>query len=138
MSLRELVLAWQAQDKKCSDVFNATLAEINRLLDSVGGFATTSADKDGFCRDYIRFYEPTFGGGVCRTGDDPGGQHAGKVAPYEPEVGDKCFALDRAWREEAYKLTAAINAVRAYIEKVGGGKEPEHVALALIKDDEEH
>ena len=157
-SLRELVAAWEAQGTKCAQAFDAARDGINRELDAVGGYATTSpeyADKDGktyesgkgYCRDFFRQAD-SFGGGVAVVGEDAGGAHAGKLTPYLPEVGDRCFALEQAWRKEAMALTATVDAVREHIANVSGikmdagtvaalaqqGVGPEHVALALLKE----
>jgi hypothetical protein len=144
MNLRQLVEAWQAQSAKCGEAFARACDGINRELDAVGGFATTSADKDGYCRDYSRMKEG-FGGGVSKVGDE----HFGKITPYLPEVGDRCFALEMAHRETALALTASVLAVREYIATANGvmlsasdaylfdrlGVAPEHIALAMLKDE---
>lgn len=152
-TIRDLVGAWQAQASRCDEAFLSAIAGINRELDAVGGYATTSPewkDGKGYCRDYWRQGD-TFGGGVSVVGEDAGGGHAGKVTPHEPEVGDRCFALEQAWRREATALTDAVYAVRERVASVAGhrgvdvrcgdvegaaelGLGPEHVALALIME----
>lgn len=150
MNLRELVAFWQAQDAKCSEAFAHSLEAINRELDAVGGYATTSPEMirgKGYCRDYVR-QSDVFGGGIVVVGEDGAGAHEGKIAPYLPEIGDRCHALETTWRAEAYKLSDAVKAIRAYIAKDGAtiddgiigqlalkGCAPEHVAAALVADD---
>ena len=149
-TLRELVAAWQAQGSRCKESFDRAVEGINRELDAVGGYATTSPelmkDGKGYCRDFWRQAD-SFGGGVSVVGEDAGGNHAGKVAPYQPEVGDRCYALEMAWRVEAYKLSDVVGAVRAYISKDAPhnrgmldqlamkGLAPEFVAAALVADE---
>ena len=95
-SLRELVAAWEAQGRRCSQAFDVALAGINRELDAVGGYATTSpsyknkdgvayADGSGLCLSYYR-QDDSFGGGFERAGERHGGTgpHADKVAPHPP------------------------------------------------------
>lgn len=148
-SLRDLVIAWQAQSAACSAAFDVALAGINAELDSVGGYATTSPDASGYCQTFIRASD-SFGGGVEYVGRQYGGAgpHASKVAPHRPEVGDRCAALEREWRAEAYALTGARDAVRERIARATGssvnhkaadilardGLAPEHVALALVME----
>lgn len=102
------------QRATCSAKFAETTSAINVELDAVGGFATTSPEwknGKGYCRDFTRQAE-SFGGGVLVVGEEG---PPGKVAPYEPEVGDRCFVLDKAWRERAYDVTRATQAVAAIV-----------------------
>jgi len=120
--LRDLVNAWQEQVAKCKPLFAETLAAINKELDAVGGYATTSPDAKGFCRDYER-REDTFGGG-------------GTELPKFTVAGDRCFAIEKAWRAEIMEMMRRRDAVRAAIAELGGGTEPEDVALAIYKSEE--
>lgn len=154
-TLRELVAAWQAQSSVCKTAFDTAITEINRELDTIGGFATTTPDWNengkGYCRDYWRQAD-SFGGGVSVAGEKSGPEDRYKV-PCFTEVGDRCFALEQSWRKEAMALTATVYAIREYVAKANGhkvqsnhsdvdtlarsGMGPEHIALALIKEDEQ-
>ena len=140
-TLRELVDAWQVRLARTSEAFDSALAGINRELDAVGGYATTSPDKGGYCRSYVRSADG-FGGGVERSGELNGD----RATPHCPEVGDRCAVLEAVWRAEALASTVATHAVRARVAEVSGirvdrldrlaanGIGPEHVALALLRE----
>ena len=133
-NLRDLVAAWEAQGARCSQAFDTALGGINRELDAVGGYVTTSPDKDGYCQDYTRQAD-TFGGGVTKVGKDACHPHEGKVTPYLTEVGDRCFALEQAWRKEAMAYTVASEAIQQYVREHGGGDDLWRVAVALVKSE---
>lgn len=114
------------RDKRavCAAEFAKTLAAINAELDAVGGFATTSPER-GYCRDYTRQADG-FGGGVLVVGEDP-------AAPTHPEVGDRCFALDQAWREYAYGVTRATHAVAAIVRPFAADHVPDEALVAAAE-----
>lgn len=139
-ALRDLVAAWQRQSDRSNQAFEAALEGINRELDAVGGYATTSADTRGFCQS---FYRGTDGWsfGIARTGERCGGTGplADIVAPHHPEVGDRCLALEQEYRKQAMASTEAVQAVRQYIiSNTGTGEysEVEHSAIALCASEE--
>jgi len=120
ISLRDAVLAWCVAEQKEAAIYKETRDAINRELDAVGGYATTSP-KRGLCRSFYRM-EDGFGGGVDREGEQYGGTgpHANTVAPHHPEVGDRCFALESAHRTIALEASAAR-------------KKVEEIAVELLK-----
>lgn len=154
-SLRDLVGAWQAQASRCDAAFDVMNVGVRRELSSVGGFATTSPEVKkgiGYCRDFwITPGDSSFASGLTRSGERCGPTGNEYVAPVHPEVGDRCFALERAFRQEAIALTEAVYAVRRHVASVSGfgngavqgasiddmarrGMGPEHVALVLIRE----
>jgi len=134
--LRELVDAWQRQVDRRKAAFAEAVDAINRELATVGGYATTSPDEKGYCRSYLQS-DDGFGGGVERVGERFGGRgpHADVVAPHHPEVGNRCFELEQAWRREAVALSVARTMVRDCIKKLGGSEDAEHAALALCRSE---
>jgi hypothetical protein len=121
-SLRDAVLAWVEAEKVAAADFESVRDTINRELDAVGGYATTSVslgkNNVGYCRSFHRM-DDGFGGGVEREGEKYGGTgpNAETTAPHHPEVGDRCFALDNAHRDLELKVYAA----RKVVEEIAVG-----------------
>jgi hypothetical protein len=138
MGLRELVAAWQERAAECDRAYRLALDSINRELDAVGGYATTGPDENGLCLSFHRAND-SFGSGIARAGERHGGTgpSADAVAPYHPEVGDRCLELEQVWRGHALRSAEAVHAVRAYVTEIAGATEPEYVALALCRSEEE-
>jgi len=143
-NLRAAVLAWCAAEKKADAIYKETHTEINRELDAIGGYATTSPQR-GLCRSFYRM-EDGFGGGVDREGEQYGGTgpNADTIAPHHPDVGDRCFALELAHRTVALEANAARKKVEEIaVELLKGlpaGVTPEALSAAvkaLVLSDEE-
>lgn len=130
--LIEAVRAMQAQRATCSAKFAETTSAINVELDAVGGCATTSPEYKngkGYCRDYQRQADG-WCGGVTVVGEEV---RDGKTAPLHPEVGDRCFALDQAWRQEAYAVTAAQEVVAALVRPFAADTVPDAALVAAAE-----
>lgn len=121
-TLKVLVEEWQAAAEVCKAAFDKFVGAARRELAAVGGYATTRANENGVARDY-QLHEGLPCGGVTR---DP---------ERHPEVGELLLQLERDHREAAGSMFEAIAAVREYVSARGGGQEPEHVALALLRDE---
>jgi len=123
-TLRELIAAWQIQGPRCLAAFDQMNVVIKQELGAVGGFATTRPNGEGYCQDFVwDDRDDSFFGGVMRAGAVYGGTgpRAAITAPHHPDVGDRCFVAEQAWRKEAMALTAAAEAVREYIQRHADG-----------------
>ncbi len=121
-TLKALVEEWQAASDTCKAAFDKFVDAARRELRAVGGFATTSPDHAGYVRTF------TLHEGMPADG-------AEKRGPAHPHVGDLLVQLERDYREAAFAQHNAVLAVREYVAARGGGQEPEHVALALLRDE---
>lgn len=132
--LRDLVLAWEKQATVCSQAFEVASTAIARELNAIGGYATTSPDKDNCCSTFlVKVGEKGWLLGAARVGDN----RTGAPTPHHPDVGDRCEVLSNVWRKEAMALGAAQNAVRACVKRLTGATDLEHVALALLRSERE-
>jgi hypothetical protein len=139
-ALRELVAASQAQGERCREAFKAMQAGILGELEAVGGFATTTPEiihGVGYCRDFELDEDgKSWSGGACRVGTEAGGRHAGKRAPHATAIGDRCFALEQAWRKEVLALADAKDRVRALVRKLAEGDPELSIALMLAREED--
>ncbi len=144
MTLRAAVEAWIAAEARAQSAFEENRDAINRLLEGVGGYATTSPDEHGFCKSYFR-QDDSFGGGVEKAGARFGGtgRHADTIAPHHADIGDRCFQRELEWRERALSCTNAQRRVEELAILALGGM-PEGVtreslsfaARAFVQDEQ--
>lgn len=121
-TLHRLVEEWQSATAVCKAAFERYVLAARRELGAVGGRASTAASEAGYVHEFI-LHE----GMPCEGG--------GRGEPVHPEVGALLLQLQRDHREAAFAQHAAVNAVREYVSARGGGDNPEHVALALLRDE---
>ncbi len=110
------VRKYDEQTAKCKAAFDAALAGVNKELDACGvSLITSSPDEEGYCRSFHRF-DDSFGGGIERT-------------PIHPEAGDRCLALEQAWRAEAMTMTEMQGAIAALLRPFLSSGNPDDMVL---------
>ena len=106
----DAVAAWRERCAACTVAFDAYANGARALIKATGGtYVTTSPDENGYCKDY-----------EVRPDVDYILEGVTHEAPQHPEVGDKCFALEMAFREKAYAVNDAVDeVVRLARERAG-------------------
>lgn len=136
-TLRELVAAWRAQGVRCEQAFVAMNDGVCRELDAIGGYATTSPNKNGYCQQFYRHPDSAgFATTSTKAGSEDDPKHGPEPKPFQrdkspchPEVGDRCFELEQAWRKEAMALTETMLAIQVHVGR--GDRYNEHTDLIV-------
>lgn len=138
--LRKAIAEWEARNIECKATYATVNEFICKELDAVGGFVTTTPDKNGFCYTFSRsVYHPGWTGGAAQSGTFRAIPFKVFSIPCHEQAGNRCHELETRWRDTATRVKAAQDYAEAIaqslIDEQVGIDSLATAVLALVRDE---